>query len=134
MTTFAALVAGTAPDGVYVWPDAPAAPAFEGLEASGGRAVVLLDAPTSKAEALDGLGEALGFGDHYGHNYDALADCLRDVERPTLLLWREWGLLALADPAAYDVLVTILRGRASAGGFCVVLLGAGPEVDLPRID
>jgi RNAse (barnase) inhibitor barstar len=130
VTTFDGLLSGTAPDGVYVWPDAPVTI----VAVAEGRTVAVLDAPTSKAEALDRLGEVLSFGSHYGHNLDALADCLRDIEEPTVVLWREWGLLALADPATYEVIVTILRERAAAGGFSVVLLGAGPEVDLPRLD
>jgi hypothetical protein len=35
---------------------------------------------TTKAEFLEAIGEALDFPDYYGKNFDALADCLGDVE------------------------------------------------------
>ena len=33
----------------------------------------------TKEEFLDAVGEALSFPEHYGRNFDALADCLHDV-------------------------------------------------------
>lgn len=128
MTSFHDLLSGAAPSDVYLWPAAPG-----GVPALPGRTLARIDAPTSKAEVLTALGEALDLPEHYGHNYDALADCLRD-QGATLLLWHEWGLLALADPDAFATVVEILRARAAAGDFTVLLLGAGPAVDLPRLD
>jgi RNAse (barnase) inhibitor barstar len=34
---------------------------------------------TDKEAFLDAVGKALGFPDWYGHNWDALADCLTDL-------------------------------------------------------
>ena len=36
---------------------------------------------TDKEGFLDAVGQTLGFPDWYGHNWDALADCLTDLLR-----------------------------------------------------
>ena len=52
----------------------------------------------TKGDFLRAAGEALSFPDHYGQNFDALADCLGDVvagdSEGWLLLWDGWGPLA----------------------------------------
>lgn len=92
-----------------------------------------------KAEFLAAIGEALGFPDYYGHNFDALADCLDDVRagdhRGTLLLWEGWAVLARRDAHAFSVALTVLGGRVydeRGDPFCVVLRGDGP--DQPGVD
>lgn len=42
----------------------------------------------NKDEMLDQIGRALAFPEWFGHNWDALADCLLDMGwRPALGLW-----------------------------------------------
>lgn len=87
----------------------------------------------TKAEVLDGLGEVLGFPEHYGRNLDALADCLDDIGDDTVLVWEGWGAFAVTDESTFAVVVEILRrraGRKGAAAFSVLLTGAGPDLDL----
>jgi RNAse (barnase) inhibitor barstar len=51
--------------------------------AARGYQIVRIDAaaPESEREFLDAIGVALDFPDYYGHNLDALNDCMRDVVR-----------------------------------------------------
>ncbi|MGI8645819.1 MAG: barstar family protein [Nocardioides sp.] len=85
----------------------------------------------TKQEFLEAVGIALDFPDHYGQNFDALADCLLDVRGDTLLLWDGWGPLARADTQAFSVALSVLGTRVNAergGAFCVLLRGDGPDV------
>ena len=89
----------------------------------------------TKADFLRAAGEALQFPEHYGQNFDALADCLGDVvagdSEGWLLLWDGWGPLARHDERAFNVSLSVLGGRVNAdrgGPFAVVLRGDGPDV------
>lgn len=83
-------------------------------------------AAADKAAVLLGLGEALGFPEHYGRNLDALADCLDDlVDSPgpgVLLLWDAWQILAVADPVIFAIVVQILEEHQSGQRPLAVLL------------
>jgi RNAse (barnase) inhibitor barstar len=48
-----------------------------------GYQIVRIDAaaPETERDFLDAIGVALDFPDYYGHNLDALNDCMRDVVR-----------------------------------------------------
>ena len=48
-----------------------------------GYQIVRIDAaaPETEREFLDAIGVALDFPDYFGHNLDALNDCMRDVVR-----------------------------------------------------
>lgn len=88
----------------------------------------------TKAEVLAGLGRALDLPAYYGHNFDALADCLHDVvpadRSGTLLLWDGWGPFARADRRAFSVALSVLGGRVAAdrgAPFVVLLRGGGPD-------
>ena len=81
-----------------------------------------------------GVGEALGFPEHYGQNFDALADCLGDVtagdSEGWLLLWDGWGPLARHDERAFSVSLSVLGGRVNAergGPFVVRAARRGPR-------
>ena len=96
----------------------------------------------SKAEFLEGLGAALALPDHYGRNFDALADCLTDVvagdTAGTVLLWDGWGPFARAEERAFSVALSVLGTRVHAergGPFAVLLRGDGPEpIGVPDLD
>ncbi|WP_082563516.1 MULTISPECIES: barstar family protein [unclassified Nocardioides] len=92
---------------------------------------------TTKAEVLIALGESLAFPDYYGRNFDALADCLADLDRDVVLLWDGWSTLARADSTAFDITLDVLTERAQAPGkFVVLLRGDGPELpaDIASLD
>lgn len=88
----------------------------------------------TKAELLAAVGETLGFPDYYGHNFDALADCLHDIgagQAGVVLLWDGWSTLARADQKAFDIALSVLGSRVNADRgvpFSVLLRGEGPEV------
>lgn len=87
-----------------------------------------------KASFLAAVGEALDFPDHYGQNFDALADCLHDIgagRDGVVLLWDGWATLARADEKAFDIALTVLGSRVHADRgvpFSVLLRGDGPPV------
>jgi RNAse (barnase) inhibitor barstar len=67
--------------------------------------VVRLDG--SRIDSKDGLltavATALAFPHYFGHNWDALDECLGDIEEPTVVEWVEASSFARADPASYEV-------------------------------
>jgi len=87
-----------------------------------------------KARTLAGIASALAFPEHFGGNLDALADCLRDIATPTLLLWEGWWWLARVDPDAFAAIREIFARRARGGGFVAVVVGVGLDVDLPELE
>ena len=70
-------------------PDTEIAPLVRSLRAEG--SVALVPAGADKAETLARFGEALGFPDWYGLNYDAMFDCLlqhvHDAEGVVQVVW-----------------------------------------------
>lgn len=62
----------------------------------------------SKADFLTAVAEALDFPDYFGHNWDALDECLRDdVHEPTTVELTDSSVLAASDPAAYEMAVRV---------------------------
>lgn len=69
--------------GVYHMPQMDAAPLIQAAEGIGFAAFrVDLSRAQDKRGLLDAVGKAMGFPEWFGHNFDALADCLND------LVWR----------------------------------------------
>lgn len=144
MSGLAALLAGRVGPGIYRWHGAFDAADVRRTVEHAGWAFAHFDGWTaeSKPEVLEGLGRALELPDHYGRNFDALADCLHDVGagdgRGTLLLWDGWGPFARADERAFSVALSVLGTRVEAdrgGPFAVLLRGPGPEpVGLASLD
>lgn len=128
------LLAGEEPSAVYRWQGVYAAD--DPADDPAGVERTVLDAgwrfapvwgTATKEDTLEALGVALGFGEHYGRNLDALADCLRDLEGRTVVLWCDWAGLAENDPTA---MTAILRVFAEASGVAVLLVGDGPDLGL----
>jgi RNAse (barnase) inhibitor barstar len=99
-----------------------------------GWSVVLLDTTGAldKAALLDRCQQAFGFPEWFGHNWDALADSLSEVEHPvgTLVLWTGWDGLARADAPAFGTAVEVLTERAAsavARPFAVLLVAPGQQ-------
>lgn len=138
MSGLAALLAGRKDPDVYLWHGAfSAADVRHTVEHAGWR-FGHVDGwhGDRKKEFLAAVGEALDFPEHYGQNFDALTDCLRDVRagdtHGTVLLWDGWGPFARHNEKAFSVALDVLGTRARAehgGAFAVLLRGEGPEVE-----
>ena len=57
----------------------------------------------TKRELLNALANALEFPDYFGRNWDALDECLGDIEAPTLVEWSHSDRYAESDPEGYAV-------------------------------
>ena len=142
MSGLAALLAGRVPPGVHAWHSGfEVADVRHAVEHAGWRfAHVDGLAAQTKEEFLRAVGEALDFPAWYGRNFDALADCLTDVDGGdgTVLLWDGWGPLARTDPQAFSVALSVLGTRVHAergSPFAVLLRGEGPAVPgVPDLD
>lgn len=101
------------------------------------RASVDGEAEPGRAGLLRGLGRALGFPEWYAANFDALADCLRDLAEPTVLVWWGWARLLREDHQAFHSALDVLAERCAdpVGPVFVVLLpGPGPDLsDAPQV-
>lgn len=68
---------------------------------------------TNKETFLRRSGEALGFPDYYGRNWDAFEECIRDFgwcpAEGYLVLYDHFEVFALNAPAEFKVAVAIFR-------------------------
>ncbi|RTL40991.1 MAG: hypothetical protein EKK49_02460 [Rhodocyclaceae bacterium] len=73
---------------------------------------------TDKKGFLTAIGEALDFPDWYGHNWDALADCLNDMSWMEadgyVLVLDHADAFAAANPADFGTALTILQEASDA--------------------
>ncbi|RKN42533.1 hypothetical protein D7294_13900 [Streptomyces hoynatensis] len=143
--SLAALLAGTTPPGLYRWtPPTPAELAgLPGRAARAGRHAAVLDAAgvTGKAAFLARCAAALGLPAWFGHNWDALHDCLTDLSwweapRGRLIAVAGWPGLCRRDPGTaagaagvFEDAVAHWHGRP---GPLTVLLTADPPAHEPR--
>lgn len=143
MSGLAVLLAGRKEPGIFRWHGAfDVADVQHTVEHAGWRFVHLDGAGVeAKSEFLDRIGQAFSFPDHYGRNFDALADCLHDVvagdSEGTILLWDAWGPFARAEERAFSVALSVLGSRVNAdrgGRFAVLLRGEGPDLGIRSID
>jgi RNAse (barnase) inhibitor barstar len=112
-------------------------------EELGWRCVVLDGAEVEDKDAfLEMCEEAFGLPEWFGMNWDALEECLGDLDHDgaegVVVLWTAWGEFADAAPrefaTALDVLGSAVRGWAADGVRGGVLLsGQGPDIDVPEI-
>jgi hypothetical protein len=135
MSGLAALLAGHRAAGVYRWHAGYDVAHVRHTVEHAGWTFGYVDglAAQTKQELLAHVGEALAFPAWYGQNFDAMADCLSDVDdgEGTVLLWDGWGAFARAEPQAFSVALSVLGTRVHAdrgGPFAVLMRGEGPEV------
>ena len=144
MSGLAALLAGTVDPDVLLWHAAYDVEDVQHAVEHAGWGFGHVDGWTvadTKTGLLAAIGSALAFPEWYGQNFDALADCLRDIGAGTdgvVLLWDGWGTLARTDERAFRIAVSVLRSRAYAPDevpFAALLRGEGPDVPgLPTLD
>jgi RNAse (barnase) inhibitor barstar len=56
----------------------------------------------SKGDLLAAIATALDFPEYFGHNWDALDECLGEVTEPTVVEWVDASRFADADPTGYE--------------------------------
>lgn len=139
MSGLAGLLAGHFEPGVYTWHAAFDPDEVQRTVEHAGAQFAYVDgwAHQTKAEFLAAAAEALDFPDWFGHNLDALADCLDDLDvSPVVVLWDGWGTLARSEPDTFALVVEILLGRTRTvtPPFSVLLRGAGPETAIASLD
>jgi hypothetical protein len=142
MSGLAALLAGRRKPGIYTWHSGFEVENVRHTVEHAGWTFAYVDGlkAQTKQEFLTEIGEALNFPEWYGKNFDALADCLTDVDsgNGTVVLWDGWGALARAEPRAFSVALSVLGTRVNAdrgGPFSVLLRGEGPDVaGVPSLD
>lgn len=127
--------------GVFRWTARADSDAAEAAAARVGWRYVLLDtsAAPDKAGFLDLCAEAFDLPSWFGHNWDALDECLRglDLDEPQglLVVWQGWSALADGDPDAFDSALEVFRDACVAWDDdevpgAVLLIGPGPDTDL----
>lgn len=69
-------------------------------------------------DLFDGIARALEFPDYFGRNWDALDECLRDVEtaQPVVVLLRDAASRWQRDPKAMVTLVDVWMSAAADRG------------------
>jgi hypothetical protein len=92
---------------------------------------------SDKVQLLKNLAVALGFPDWFGHNWDALEDCLTDLS------WRDASahVLLIENPKPGDdlgVLIDILRSSAESWAargkpFFAIFIDPGHALPLPAL-
>jgi hypothetical protein len=137
MSGLAAVLAGREEPGIHLWHGAFDVEDVRHAVEHAGWGFAYVDGWTagdSKATFLAAVGEALAFPDHYGQNFDALADCLHDIGSGVdgvVLLWDGWSTLARADEKAFSIALSVLGSRVNADRgvpFSVLLRGEGPPL------
>lgn len=136
MSGLAGVLAGHTAPGVYRWHAAfDVADVRHTVEHAGWR-FGYVDGwrAQTKPEFLKAISDTFAFPGHYGHNFDALTDCLREVATDNVagvvLLWDGWGPFAVDEPRAFALARQLLVDRASnasSGSFVVLLRGEGPD-------
>lgn len=135
MSGLAAVLAGRHDVGVHLWHNALHVPDIQHAVEHAGWQFGYVDgvALESEKEVLGAIGAALDLPERDGGDLDALRDCLRDLAKPTVLLWDGWGSLARAEPTAFEKVCGVLGAR-DAASFEVLLRGPGPTDGLESLD
>jgi hypothetical protein len=133
-----AVLTGARTPGVYRWLSRAHPEAVRRELAAAGWASHPLDGRviTAPKQLFETCARALAFPGRFGHNWDALTDCLGDLSwlpgRGHVVLWDRYGLLARADPKAWRLAyqsfadAAAVGERAGAPPLYLLLRGSGP--------
>jgi RNAse (barnase) inhibitor barstar len=112
-------------------------------EKHGWRCIVLDGTDVEDKDAfLESCDEAFELPEWFGMNWDALEECLADLDHEgadgVLVVWADWGEFAEAAPKDFAVALDVLRGAVRGwtregvhGG--MVMLGDGPDIDVEEL-
>ena len=75
------------------------------------------DKMTDIRSAHDYIAESLGFPDYYGHNLDALADCLGDLPRDTCIVLQNYRAAKRHLGTYAERMVRVFDETAEACGY-----------------
>ena len=137
MSGLARILAGHHPVGVYQWHNHLPEQEIRHAVGHAGWEFGYVDGWThqDKETFLDAVAEGLSFEAHFKPNFDSLIDCLRDIAKPTVVLWDGWGPLAREDGQAFSVALDVFTERAGEDpAFGVLLRGEGPPISIPSLD
>lgn len=102
----------------------PPHPVFDRFREEGWRVGVVAGA-VGKTDVLRAVGITLGLPAHFGHNLDALWDCLTDLTAPTALMWEGWEETAAHHPEDWAGLMAVFGDRAAQPpSFALVLVSS----------
>ncbi|POM27765.1 Barstar (barnase inhibitor) [Actinomadura rubteroloni] len=84
----------------------------------------------TRAALFTEAARALAFPDYFGRNWDAFADCLRDLDRSSLTVAHADELLADEDPRQLAILLDVLADASADGLTTTFLVRADREPEL----
>ena len=143
----AGLLSGKQAPGLYLWA-IPGATRRSEVEEAVGRAGwrpfwLAGQTVTGKDEFLAACAEAFEFPDWFGHNWDALTDCLTDLTWATAMagyvfVYAGWQALAQEDPETFGTALDIFREAVdlwqdTETPMAVLLPITGSEDDVPKL-
>jgi len=90
-----------------------------------GRPMVLLatSGVHGKRGFMDAVSEAFALPGWFGRNWDALAECLADVPRDTVVVWDGWVDMARTSPRETELAIEVLVDS----GLTVLMVNAPDE-------
>jgi RNAse (barnase) inhibitor barstar len=144
------LLAGKTAPGVFLWSIPGSTRRSDVVDAAKGAGWLPFwlagQTVTDKDEFLEMCVESLEFPDWFGHNWDALADCLTDLTWATtmagyLIVYAGWQALAQEEPESFATAMEIFKEsvdlwRDTETPMAVLLPATGDEdfaPDLPRL-
>jgi hypothetical protein len=134
------VLTGDRAPGVYLWPAAPEIDGIQAIVGEAGWRFIHLDTTTvvDKAGLLDAVAKTFGLPAYLGRGQESLTAYLAEVRDDfgVLVVWEGWAGLAELNPQAARLAIEAFAGRAgrSLGGpFAVLLIGAGPLLDVPSL-
>ncbi|MFI6291263.1 barstar family protein [Nonomuraea sp. NPDC050790] len=69
----------------------------------------------TRAAFFEEVARVLRFPAYFGHNWDALSDCLRDAGAVALLVTHAGDLLGAEDPGQFATLLAVFSDAAESG-------------------
>jgi hypothetical protein len=117
LTTLDAVIDGLVPNGVHAYIGDESADEVRSRAAAAGWVAVTANAAGGKGALLDGLAATGAFPAWFGHNWDALSDCLVDLSwapaEGYLVFVEEWSAFEVAWPRDAEIAAEVLAHAAA---------------------